>query len=213
MNATITLRTDLAKATDSETSRYALGGVAVSVDADGVAYAAATDGRILAVTPIDHAGEAIETVAKADTPSREFVLIPAGILKRPTPNKPNLVTLNGRAECKGRVGDYLEGRFPRLGDAIPAMQDRVTLSIDAKLLAKLAEAINTPGANVVTLLLDPNKPGDSPIGVLPSGETSVESFGLLMPCGKGEEADDWYAEKFNDRARAFKQSIGERYSC
>jgi hypothetical protein len=212
MNSTITLRTDLAKATDTETSRYAQGGVAVSVDSDGAAYAAATDGRIMAVSPIDHVGEAIETPAKDDTPAREFVLIPAGILKRPTVHKPNLVTLNGRAECKGRVGDYLDGRFPRLGDAIPAMESRVALSIDAKLLAKLAEAINQPGANVVTLLLNPQKPSDSPIGVLPSGETGVESFGLLMPCGKGEEADQWYADKFNARARAFKNSIGERYN-
>jgi hypothetical protein len=111
------------------------------------------------------------------------------------------------------VGDYLEGRFPRLGDAIPAMSDRVTLSIDARLLAKLAEAINQPGANVVTLLLDPNKPGDSPIGVLPSGETGVESFGLLMPCGEGKDQSEEYTERFNARARAFKNSIGERYSC
>jgi hypothetical protein len=213
MNATITLRTDLAKATDSETSRYALGGVAVSVDSDGAAYAAATDGRIMAVTPIDHAGDSIQTAAKDDTPGRQFVLIPAGILKRPTPNKPNLVTLNGRAECKGRVGDYLEGRFPRLDDAIPAMQGRVNLSIDAKLLAKLAEAINQLGANVVTLLLGRDNPGDSPIGVLPSGENSVESFGVLMPCGEGKDQSEEYAERFNARARAFKSSVGERYSC
>jgi hypothetical protein len=186
--------------------------VAVSVDSDGVAYAAATDGRILAVSPIDHSGDTIQTPATDSTPARVFVLIPAGILKRPTPSKPNLVTLNGRAECKGRVGDYLEGRFPRLGDAIPAMSDRVTLSIDAKLLAKLAEAINQPGANVVTLLLGWDNPGDSPIGVLPSGENSVESFGLLMPCGEGKDQSEEYTDRFNARARAFKNSIGDRYS-
>ncbi len=214
MNAQVTIRTNIAKVTDKTSSRYALQGVAVAEEEGGTGYAVATDGRVMAVVPIEHTGDRIACEATDYSPARDYALIPADVLRKPTSRRANSVSLNGRVECNGRVGEYPDGRFPRVSQAVPTMQDRLAVSIDAKLLANLSEAINEPGNSVVTLLLSTEKTDCAAIGVLPSSETSVGSHGVLMPVAHDcRNAADFNSESmgiFNTRARAYAEAMKNR---
>lgn len=216
MNAQVTIRTNIAKVTDKTSSPDARQGVAVAEDENnsGAGYAVATDGRVMAVVPIEHKGDRVACEATNYSPARDYALIPGDVLRKPTSRRPNSVSLNGRVECNGRVGEYPDGRFPRVSQAVPAMQDRLAVSIDAKLLANLSEAINEPGNNVVTLLLSTDKTDCAAIGVLPSTETNVDSHGVLMPvahdCRKASEFNAQAMETFNARARAYAEAMKNR---
>ena len=181
--AVVTASTSVAAVCEAST-RYAIDGLMVAES--GVA--AATDGRCLTLTEIDVEGEIGQDANDVrDLKERNgWQLIPGKLVRRPTANIPTKLILNGRVECvnNSKIGDYVQGRYPVLGTCVPSVSaECIGIKLDAKLLAKVAEAICLPGESGVVLLIDP-KDMEKAICVRPTprsgGLTSV-NLGVLMP--------------------------------
>ena len=180
--------------------KYAVQGVTVDI---GKARAVAADGRILAIRSIDvqDPGEGADGIIPVE--------IMDGGLDRPDDE----FVLDGN-ECKdttrGRYGDMIEGKYPDWRSVVPEIEDddaeasATYVSLDANVLARLAEALGSDGP--VTLRIEsPRKP----IAVVPSigcGGDDPAAFGLIMPCtilfGRGlDEEDMRQAARSDMRAR------------
>jgi hypothetical protein len=156
----LTLRTDMTGCCDTESTRYALGGVLVEAGTDPIVTA--TDSRILAIT-------------RGEGECSDDIVVPHTVLpKNGDVNKANFITTvedEGKTICQSfiakakkysgepeslakpsnaanvvsRSGAKLEGRFPRYRDIVPSMKsgDRLVISINPSYLVNLHKAITT----------------------------------------------------------------------
>lgn len=193
MQSTITIKTPIVRCADSETSRYALGGACVCKSPHGEGgVIAATDGRCLVALPIE-ADENLGAVIDEVSEIRGYVVAPASVLpKKISKKSPPKLILNGRAECDGKIADYEEGLFPRIGGVFEFAIDkagaeeygqRIAVTIDVSLLADIVAALQPASATrqSATLIIDPS--GSGPIGVLPYADECEDlgGAGVLMP--------------------------------
>ena len=135
---------------DAESTRYALGGVYFNCK-----MAVATDGRKL--------------VARLKTSSVDNKVIGFSKPEQPAPKKPKkgedlpkdtergleylpvadrMMTLDGKFSA-----NEIEGRFPHYQDVFPAEQPKMRISIDAKLLYEMAQAM-TPYGESMSVTID-----------------------------------------------------------
>ncbi|MCA9114591.1 MAG: DNA polymerase III subunit beta [Planctomycetaceae bacterium] len=110
-------------ATDTESTRYALGGVLVE-PGDGKLTLAATDSRRLAVMPAACTAEGVDQPENPQPviPSKAMTLIERSIAEHDSPVQLALHANDVLIRC-GRSTIYarlVEGRFPRYSDVIPA---------------------------------------------------------------------------------------------
>ena len=115
-------------ATDTESTRYALGGVLME-PGEGKMTLAATDSRRLAVMPVACTAEGVEPVEGAQpvVPSKAMSLIERSIAESESPVQLALSDNDVLVRC-GRATVYarlVEGRFPRYSDVIPAESPHV----------------------------------------------------------------------------------------
>lgn len=175
---------------DPSNTRYVLGAVELipASGEEGGLWACATDGRALSV--VRTAGE---------TETRKPYYLPSKLLKPGTMKKGKLqggvARLNGRWESANKMADPPEGRFPRVHDCLPNdCGDRQSIKLDAKLLAKLAEAIGTDGK--VTLLIPPPATSKGQRGAIVAvGDGGI---GVLMPVTDDANAHDHYFRTLAD---------------
>lgn len=211
--------TKIAGCADPGSIRYALGAVQIVPRKDGV-YAAATDGRCLAI--IEAEGQATGTH-----------LLPAEMVKIGCES-----SLNGRWEtvtpatkrkpASVTTADPTEGRFPKCADIVPQVvadeaglglngfgglrgQGFQVLHIDAALLAKIGEALNgSEGPRAVTLLvpIQDNRLHNVTAGIPVVG---LHGIGVLMPLGLGDNRSDDTAEGLRvlDRFEAIRAGYAE----
>lgn len=164
---------------EREHTRYALAAVqVVPGERNETAWLAATNSRIAAVR---------RTRGTTDAPQ----LIPRGVM--PTRKEGTLVELNGRWEnANGQSAKpEAEGaRFPRIDDYMPVpTRDDLehgrfhALSVDARLLRKLADAIS--GDGIVTMFVPAARGVYSPT-YMPAVDSAIpvvgpDGFGAIMP--------------------------------
>ena len=69
-----------------------------------------------------------------------------------------------------------DGNFPKVGQVIPeALDDDLTIALDAELLFNLAKALSNGNHYVVLRIQAPNKP------VLVTAEDNLNAIGVIMP--------------------------------
>lgn len=137
----------------------------------------------------------------------EPCLLPNGMAKPGTRNKPNRVALNGRWESTaGKVAEAMKGRFfPRVKDIVESYPaDSIVITLDADELRKIADAIGDGKNHCVNLIIDPAQP--RMIGVRHNAEEKAGSFGLIMSCGEGTDAK-W--NRRPDIVKAFNSAVNE----
>ena len=148
------------EAASDDPKRYAINGVHVA-NVDGSAKAVATNGRILAMVPVE-----IEEGDKVDVNVKREAFTAARKVGKALKNPAALIELNGRATVKEPGGDrsfdYIEDRFPNFLQVLPkAAEKTVKITLDIKLLTKLwkalgGEAMKTDG---ITLTIGCDKDG------------------------------------------------------
>ncbi len=187
-------------------ARYAIGHVLASRsnDHDDSVWLCATDGRQLSARQVvgsnDH-GRLIPQEVFPRTRKRDKILTHG-------PNgKPA-----GQWVCKAdnRIAEAPTGRFPDADQVVPAdIKAYVALAIDARILAKLAEAIGDDAATV-TLFLPPTDDYGyvaAPIPVL--GEKGI---GVLMPIAVDEPSSKRvvnYVNLANDFRRRIAEAVAD----
>lgn len=199
----IRIETDLSAATDQESTRYALNNVQILPcprDPDHV-YAIACDSRILAIVQAEGKtdGNPVLMPAKHSKPKRGKAATYTtlnGEWRTSTTKKHNLP--KGRDIDSAAVAametvavsaiDTNPGRFPNVAAVIPDdLSGAVVVTLDARLLANLAAALNPTASDIggkLTLIMRPDAP------VVENGPREVTDavcvtggagFGLIMP--------------------------------
>jgi len=163
-------------AVSQEESRYTIN--AVQFDAEKKRFLA-TDGHIGAIIPAssvepeDHSGLiATDTIKKLRA------------MQKPLKGGWLPVRMNGKvtAEAFGEKIEhkYVDGQFPNLDAVMPKFQGAPTVSLDAALLLRLAQALHesaTPKTARVSIWI---KDANSCVGV--KIEDSPQAYGVIMPC-------------------------------
>ena len=202
--STVTLPAGIRHAVAADSSRYAINGVQVRSDGNGAAFLTATDGRVLAVRRTE--GEV----------GAEPFIVPGTLLPRRKAGE--VVTLkDGQLTgAKSRVTDEpMAATFPPCADVIPdcaecskdgkPKYDRV-ITLSAQLLYNLARAITDGKANDslrVSLLLPVNP--SKPFAVLPCGDDSTDSLGVLMPVNNAGRQP--FVESYSARRDAYCSAV------
>lgn len=195
MKTQVSVSSGAANCCDSESKRYALGGILVSPNGKGnCVYLTATDGRCMAVTKVDG--------RLADGPE----IMPMSVAKHTRKTRGMLVTRtdSGWENERGQEAGIEEGRFPNTASVWPKELGAHTVRIDANLLANVA---NTIGDGQVVLYWDDNGPITIANVASENGEYD-ENVGLLMPL----DADDNTTHRQSTLAnvQAYVQSFDER---
>jgi DNA polymerase III sliding clamp (beta) subunit (PCNA family) len=176
---TIDKKYKIEEATSKDPRREVLHAVHVAT-INGSAKAIATDGRMLAIVPVEIAegdSEGVNVKAEAFPAARKaFKRLPSAYLK-----------LNGRAvidELGGeRAFSYVDGQYPNVEQVLPRpTEEAVTVTFDANLLVKLWKALGGEAdkRQGITLKIGcANKEADQyrPIEVSVRG---TDGYGLLM---------------------------------
>jgi hypothetical protein len=177
---------------EEESARYALQGTLVTPEG----FAVATDGRIAACTKV--------TAKELTAP----VMIPQDLGPASKSDLNAEYFIHGERRCEKHTvikgqrrvqqADVQEGRFPRVGDIANGIDPATcfVLSINARQLWRLAQAINVPdtGEVVVLLVPEPDKDGvvSKVIGVVANHESlhgeDTGGFGMIMPCDTEADA-------------------------
>jgi hypothetical protein len=184
------------RCTDSEISRYALGGVLFEQQEDGTPYAVGTDGRCLvALTWKD--GDQKPGVGPTIIGSAVCRTLSSATKQLPVPeNSPTgdaeVVMSNGGPTCKLSVGRDpeiafnavpIEGRFPKWRDVIPKKRegDRV-LMLDHQLLIKVLETIAAHTCNSYKhgIIFSIPEDATAPV-VIEAQDEDRKAIGVLMP--------------------------------
>lgn len=173
----------------AESTRYSMALARLTFSANGkTGYVTCTDGRCMTRAQV-------ETGTAPDNAGDVYYL-PPSILKRSTGKVPQVVTIVGDAATRpGKGGDTMtrlqpaaDVNFPPTEDLWPtvdAVAKGTAVTINAELLARMAEAIGNAGA--VTLIIQPS--ASKPVVVV--GDNGA---GLLMTCGHGR--DDNHAARY-----------------
>lgn len=203
----VTLTSPIVNAADEESSRYSLMHVEIFPQPKDRVLAVSTNGRVAAI---------VELPGKTDRPR----LIPCGVFPStkahmPRTGYPQIELEDGQwhltGSKNGKVAPQAEaGRFPRLGDLVPALpseENTLVVSFDAAELLKLADSIRSQAKDAgsaspedggcsptVSLFIDKSRPEqNSAIAVV-----GTEGIGVLMPCWRDERqmsASAYIAEK------------------
>lgn len=173
-----------------ESTRYSIAGVYVNP----AGVAAATDGHMLAVR--------LCAVEGGDGPS----IIPASVVDDSnfgTSCEYHYDDGEWRNLTRGRYDDPVDGEFPPYTKVIPECypdDECVTIAIDARRLARLAEALGYK--RVMLRIRSPEKP----VLVLPlNGENAL---GVLVPV-KDAEQGAWFSDKWESIRRAVLEAEGK----
>jgi hypothetical protein len=159
------ITTNIIRATDPESSRYALNGIKhLAADpTDETAILVATDGRCAAIVETTSTLQRTELVHPHALPSKKTDFPRHG--GATIESSPGLAVhiLNPDDPKKTRRHVYPDGRFPKTSDcmfALPAPEHRHAITLDAAILARLAEAITSRdhveehGTLSVTIFID-----------------------------------------------------------
>lgn len=183
---------------DDETSRYALAAV-MTVPADDGVCLFATNGRMLA---------AVEAAGSV----RERRYIPISLLQPKPGDTVRVDRIEGKwTQGCGGIGGEVELYSPRYPNITPILADRsqcVAITIDARLLLKMAKAMGGEGEECrtsITLLVSQT---DEENGVACMGQNGV---GVLM-CrggvnGGGPERHERTLQRYNERAKKFRSVL------
>ena len=136
----------------------------------------ATDGHILAACPVeldegDTSGNVSSEAIKAALKSS-----PVKSRSAKTAN----IKANGSLELDNGATYPREnlGQFPDYKRIIPDLDKaEMVISLDAKLLKDLADAINTPGSSIVTLHIK-----DNATAFYVDSDALSDCYGVIMPC-------------------------------
>jgi hypothetical protein len=186
----LTVSTHIGRVCDSSASRYALGHVQVRPRSAKGAWLAATDGRIVAIVPDEHAKV------------KETVLMPAEIAAGVTKSRAITAELNGRWEnSKGKFAPAAdpEGRFPQCDKCLSDVPEGcIAVRFDAKLLAKLADALTAPGEIQGITMFIPTEEREIDKGYAKFGFRVVGALGIgiIMPLA-GEDKAELESDRFN----------------
>lgn len=174
----------------AESTRYSMALARLTFSANGKAgYVTCTDGRCMTRAQVES--------GTAPDNADEVYYLPPSILKRSTGKVPQVVTIIGNiatrpAKGGGSAMADLQGsadvNFPPTEDLWPtvdAVAKGTAVTINAELLARMAEAIGNAGA--VTLIIQPS--ASKPVVVV-----GDHGAGLLMTCGHGR--DDNHAARY-----------------
>lgn len=145
---------------DTESTRYALGGVHVMpTGEENEVYLSATDGRCLAIVKADGHVD--------DYDVKNPPIVPASIFPKSAKERRALqfdpdaacskdVRLNGSGKWEtpyDRTADVVEGRFPRCHEVIPyASGTTMVVTLDVPILKKLHDALTEDGTRGIDLL-------------------------------------------------------------
>ena len=192
---------ELAKFTDPESCRYALGGVHLEIK-DGQYEAAATDTRTLAIVT----GKCVEidgtrSKLSLDSPDKNKKLaeeqpeltcvIPARDLRfaaqsaKKLPKETRCFGVLANCESATLVVDakrsldvpLVDGKFPRYRDVIPSGDPVASFTVDAEYLARLLTAARQFGSsNAVEVKVYPNHM----LAIEPAIQADAKFLGLLM---------------------------------
>ncbi len=195
--STVTLPEGIRHAVATDSSRYAINGVEVRSDGNGAAFITATDGRVLAVRRTE-----------GEVSGAEPFVIPGTLLPRRKAGETVSLKDGQLTGLKSRVTDEpMAATFPPCADVIPdvaatgkggAVKYDRCITLSAKLLYNLARAITDGKGNEslrVSLLLPVNP--SKPFAVLPCGDDSTDSLGVLMPCNGSERQG--FVERYSAR--------------
>lgn len=216
------------KCGDTESSRYALGGLHLTRDYDNQPYAVATDGRCLVALawPEPPQPGSATNIDLAHRPGCAFTVPTAALdkiaackigvkspnelhhyvaVQEPIDDKaftaPIMVT-NGDETARFEP-KLQEGRFPRWRDVAPApTTDDITFCVNAKLLVKLLEAVAAHTGDTVTLSLSRENTFIRPLVVTAKDhDNGNRSMGVIMPFGDGKNrpVNQWQAEADHNR--------------
>ena len=173
----------------AESRRYSMALARLTFSQNGkVAYVTCTDGRCMTRAQVE-SGTAPDNAG-------DVYYLPPSILKRSTGKTPQIVTIVGDAATRpAKGGDTMtrlqpasEVNFPPTEDIWPtvdAVAKGTAVTINAELLARMADAIGNAGA--VTLIIQ----GSATKPVIVVGDNGA---GLLMTCGHGR--DDNHADRY-----------------
>jgi len=176
----------LSKVVAKEATRYAIRGAKLDKADDGKPVLVATDGRRLAVVPVEDAEDDHEAVLPLDA---------LKAAEKGSKRFPATVSVNGTVRVQAdRVNPAVaefqpedpESRFPDWRQVVPEKgKGTVRLTVNAKMLHELASAL---GSDSVTLELVPGDDGEvsDPIRAEPAGEREGQpgSFGVIMPIAR-----------------------------
>jgi hypothetical protein len=178
------LHTNIYLATSEDTSRYDLRAVQLIPTGKAEAFAAATDGKVLAISK--------EAEAGIDKP----VLVPAEVCRRKAKETNHDVVFDEtkkvwtrhswdrRQKKTALIAPEAEGRFPRAQDVIPAVSGdtHIAVPLDGTLLAKLASAMATnEEKRGITLFIPLPEKGEFVDSPIPAMHISEASIGVIMP--------------------------------
>ena len=158
-------------------SRYTLSAVQLDVEHKRLM---ATDGHILAIIPAE-----VEPEDHSGLISLETIKAIRGMEKRSKASCK--VQTNGKVTAHSISGEHLEqeystGRFPNVDMVVPKFDGPPTVSIDVRLLMRLAEALKSEaiGKNEPAFVSLWVKDANSP--VLVKSTKDADSVGVIMPC-------------------------------
>jgi DNA polymerase III sliding clamp (beta) subunit (PCNA family) len=177
-------------AASQEETRFALQSVKLDTESKTLC---ATDGHICAVIPAQVADDdksaliALQTIKAL----RQLQKTSKNLQGK---NVPLDVHTNGKVTVEANGGklehSYADGTFPRIDQVKPKFEGKPTVTLDAALLLRLAQALtasNTPKRAVVSLwIIDQN----TSVGV--KVDDSRESWGVIMPY---RPPKDWEAPR------------------
>lgn len=171
----VNYKTKIYNAVDAMSTSYQLGNVAV-LPMEGLAVA--TDGKILAVCQVETTGKISEGPA----------LVPGAAFAAVKNDGGSIDVHRDGYFALGKKQLHLgEGRYPNAAEVLNSAADdayhgdSVQVTLDAKLLLRLAEAITPNGESPIITLEIPR--GDASVCV--SGECGV---GVIMPCTLAADA-------------------------
>ena len=170
------------EAASKDPTRYILQGVHVA-NVNGSAKAVATDGKILAMVPVEVEPEdTVGVTARAETFKRAR--------KAYKKQKISFIKLNGKAtvrELDGEVSfDYVDGNYPNFSQVIPKPTEKTfKLSFDVNNLVRLWKALGGEDAKQLGVTLTVGHDG-SAVDVNRPVEVTVDGqgYGLLMQMRK-----------------------------
>lgn len=139
------------EAASKDKTRFAINAVRIEKTETG-ALAIATDGRMMAIVPVELEGEdktAVNLKCEALAVAR----------KEASKNSPCRIELNGAAKISGKHGEqtfpYVDASFPNWAQVIPkAYEKSIKIAFDAKLLLSLWKALGGEAANSNKVIIE-----------------------------------------------------------
>lgn len=186
------------EAASKDKTRPALHGVHVATvngsasPLEGKTVAVATDGRIMALVPVDVAlgGDEREAVKNGLVNVRPEALVAARKVSKKNKNLLAGISLNGKATVHTENGiqsfDYIDLRFPNFNQVLPKPTEKTfKLSFDVNNLVRLWKALGGEDAKQLGVTLTVGHDG-SAVDVTRPVEVTVDGqgYGLLMQMRK-----------------------------